>query len=234
MRVAAATTFGTVTVLTERRRLVLAGARRPGSGGNPMGIRRRVIATAAALLLVASSVGVASAATTTKVAYRGYAEGFSAGVTTEPMTPVAMVTYTRVFVGAGASHALQAGSGYQVTGPVTNAETNVMYEQYYRDAAGVFHQTLFRSVGTRTAPRIDPGLSYAIAGNDVPGVGRVEIGCVGYGPLVQTSWPGSTGRARACTPTLYINGVAQSGMRPVQGQITAATTTGVVVIPLPR
>jgi hypothetical protein len=234
MRVAAATTFGTVTVLTERRRLVLAGARRPGSGGNPMGIRRSVIAVAAALLLVVTSVGIASAAPTTKVAYRGYAEGFYAGVTTEPVTPAAMVTYTRVFVEAAAVYTLQAGSGYQVTGPVIWAETNVAYAQYYYDAGGGFHQTLFRTVVAQTAPRIDPGLSYAFAGTDVPGVGRVEIGCVGYGALFRGSWPGSTGSARACTPTLYINGVAQGGMRGIQGQINAATVTGVVVIPLPH
>ena len=196
-----------------------------------MGIRRRVIAMVAALLLVVTSVGIASAAPTTKVAYRTYGEGFTAAVTTAPVQPVPMVTYTWVFVGAGAEYALQAGSGDQVTGPVTNAETSVAYEQYYYDAAWGRHQTLWRVVGTWTAPRIDPGLWYAFAGNDVPGVGRVEIGCVGYGPLVQNSWLGSTGRARACTPTLYINGIAQAGMRPVQGQIGASTTTGVRILP---
>ena len=202
------------------------------------------IALVGAALLVVGSVGIASAAPTVKVAARTYEQRFTAFWTNKPASPAGAVTYTDVAVNAGARFSIQAGSGYAPTGPVVSAGPTVTYTQYHY--VGAVRQVTFDRVVTSTAiPAVDDGLWSGYAGNFVPGVGWVEIGCAGYGSTLRGSWtwtggssPGSgytyveTGRSRACTPTLYLNGVAQPGRTsPSYGAIGAYTVTRVNVWP---
>lgn len=203
---------------------------------------RFAVVMGAASLLVFASVGIASAAPTSKVASRGYEERFAAFWTNKPAQVSQSVTYTDVVVNGYALFALQAGSGYLPTGPVMSSGTWVRYTQYHY--VGAFRQVTFDRVVASTAiPAVDDGLWSGYAGNHVPGVGWVEIGCAGYGSTLRGSWtwtgghsPGSgytyveTGRARACTPTLYLNSVAQSGRTSLSyGAIGAYTVTRVDV-----
>ena len=203
---------------------------------------RAAIALVGATLLVVASVGTASAAPTVKVASRGYEQLFTAFWTNKPASPVAQVTYTDVAIDAGARFSIQAGSGYAPTGPLMAAGTAVTYTAYHYDGA-VKHVTLNRFALSSAVPRMDTALGSGIAGNAVTGVGRVEIGCIGYGAMLRTNWTWTgayvpiggytqvvSGQSRACVPMLFINGVAQQGMTsPSGGRIGAYQVTMVVV-----